>query len=134
MTTVIGAILLVVGALINLLAAVGLLRLPDFFMRMHAVTKAGVVGSGLILLGLAMVHGGLAVWVKVLIGLAFLLLTTPVAGHLLGRAAYVGGAPFWSGTTDTALSGILPRGDFEGGQGQAARRPATDRPPADASL
>ena len=127
MMAVIGALLLVAGACINLLAAIGLLRLPDFFMRMHAATKAGVAGSGLMLLGLAAIHGGLAVWVKALAAIAFLLLTTPIAGHLLGRAAYIGGAQFWENTSDPDLSRVLPRGDFDAAPPRAAR-PANPGP------
>ena len=88
----------------------GVLRLPDFFMRMHAATKAGVVGCGLVLIGAGLADGTAGTWVKVGVALAFLLLTTPVAGHLLGRAAYVGGAPLWQGTTSDDLRTVLPRG------------------------
>ncbi|MBK6867962.1 MAG: monovalent cation/H(+) antiporter subunit G [Burkholderiales bacterium] len=105
---------LIAGALICFLAAAGVLRLPDFFMRMHAATKAGVVGSGLVLLGVAISDGSLATWVKAGAAVVFLLLTTPVAGHLLGRAAYVGGAPLWRGTAQDSLAGVLPRGHFGG--------------------
>ncbi len=100
------------GAIISLLAAVGVLRLPDVFMRMHAATKSGVVGCGLILLSVALVDGGVGTAVKVTIAILFLLLTTPVAGHLLGRAAYVSGAPLWRGTLANQLEPILPRGQF----------------------
>ena len=110
----VGSIFLLLGAAISLLAAIGVLRLPDFFMRMHAATKAGVVGCGLVLVAVGFVDGTLATWIKVAIAIFFMLLTTPVAGHLLGRAAYVGGAPFWSGTNEDRLQGVLPRGRFKG--------------------
>ncbi len=101
MTDWIGAILLLCGAALCLLAAAGVLRLPDFFMRMHAATKAGVVGCGLVLLGVGFAHGTAATWIKIAAAIFFLILTTPVAGHLLGRAAFVGGAPFRRGTPPT---------------------------------
>ena len=113
MTTFLACLFLLAGAAVSLLAAIGVLRLPDFFMRMHAATKAGVAGCGLVLIGVALEDGSPATWAKVSIALVFLLLTTPVAGHLLGRAAYVSGAPFWHGTTEDALRGVLPRTDFE---------------------
>ncbi len=109
----IASISLIGGALICALAAAGVLRLPDFFMRMHAATKAGVVGSGLVLLAVALADGSLATWIKILVAVVFLLLTTPVAGHLLGRAAYVGGAPLWKGTSQDSLADALPRGRFD---------------------
>lgn len=106
------SLFLVGGAALCLLAAIGVLRLPDFFMRMHAATKAGVAGCGLVLIGVGFADGTAATWIKVSMAILFLLLTTPVAGHMLGRAAYVGGAPLWSGTTGDALHQVLPRGQF----------------------
>jgi monovalent cation/proton antiporter MnhG/PhaG subunit len=124
MMLLIGCLFLLAGAGISLLAAVGVLRLPDFFMRMHAATKAGVAGCGLMLLGVALADGSPATWGKVSLAILFLLLTTPVAGHLLGRAAYVSGAPLWPGTAEDALHGVLPRGRFESdGAPLAQRRP-----------
>lgn len=109
----IGALFLLGGSLLCLLAAIGVLRLPDFFMRMHAATKAGVAGCGLVLLGVAAFDGTLSTWIKALLAVLFLLLTTPVAGHLIGRAGYVSGVPLWRGTREDALSGVLPRRRFD---------------------
>lgn len=109
----IAAFLLLAGSALCLLAAIGVLRLPDFFMRMHAATKAGVAGCGLVLAGVAAFDGSLETATKVGIAIAFLLLTTPVAGHLLGRAAYVSGVPLWAGTTEDELQGVLMRGRFD---------------------
>ncbi len=109
----IGSALLLGGALLCLFAALGVLRLPDFFMRMHAATKAGVAGSGLVLLGVAALHGDTATWIKAALAVLFLLLTTPVAGHLIGRAGYVSGVPLWRGTRQDALAGVLPRGGLD---------------------
>ena len=103
---------LLAGSLLCLLGAVGVLRLPDVFMRMHAATKSGVVGCGLILIGVGLADGSLATIVKIAVTIIFLLLTTPVAGHLLGRAAYVSGAPFWCGTAANQLELVLPRRHF----------------------
>ena len=112
-TSVLSVIFLVAGAAICLLASIGLLRLPDFFMRMHAATKAGVVGSGLVLIGVALAYPSMGMAIKVAIAVAFLLLTTPVAGHLLARAGYVAGVPLGRGTVQNQLDGELPRGDFD---------------------
>ncbi len=122
-TTLISALLLVAGAAICLIASVGVLRLPDFFMRMHAATKAGVVGAGLVLLGVAVAVPGWGMVVKVLLAIVFLLLTTPIAGHLLARAGYVAGVPLWGGTREDRLARELPRGDFERGPAPAAQAP-----------
>jgi len=113
MTTLISSLFLVGGAAICLIAAFGVLRLPDFFLRMHAATKAGVAGAGLVLIGVALAEPSFGMWVKVIIAITFLLLTTPVAGHLLARAGYVAGVPLWGGTYQNDLQDELPRGEFE---------------------
>lgn len=81
-------ILLVAGAAFGLLAAVGVLRLPDLYSRMHAASKAGIVGTGLIFVGIAVVSLDGAIILRAAIGILFLVLTTPVSAHLLARAAY----------------------------------------------
>lgn len=86
-----GGVLLILGAIFTLLAAVGVVRLPDLYTRMHAASKAGAVGGGLILLAVAIVSMDAAVASRAIIGVIFLLLTTPVAAHLLARASYIAG-------------------------------------------
>lgn len=85
------ALLLVVGSLFSVLGALGILRLPDLYTRMHAASKAGTLGAGLIFLAVAVVSGDLGVSLRALAGLVFLALTAPVAAHLLARAAYQSG-------------------------------------------
>lgn len=80
------------GALFALIAALGIVRLPDIFIRMHASTKAGTLGCGLILVGLVVQSGGeTAVIARALAAIVFLFLTAPVAAHMIGRAAYLAG-------------------------------------------
>ena len=86
------AVLLLAGALLALLAALGLFRLPDLFTRMHAASKAGTAGSGLLLLAVAIQSGEPGIWIKCLLTMAFFVLTAPVAAHLLAKAAVRGGA------------------------------------------
>jgi len=81
------AALVLIGSIFTLLAAVGILRLPDLFTRMHAASKAGSVGAGFILIAVALVSFDFAIILRALIGIFFLLLTTPVATHLLARAS-----------------------------------------------
>jgi multicomponent Na+:H+ antiporter subunit G len=88
------ALLLVAGGLFSFLAALGVLRLPDLYTRMHAASKAGAVGAGLLLLAVAVVSLAeldAAVSLRAILGILFLLLTTPVSAHLLARAAYRAG-------------------------------------------
>lgn len=96
-----GALDLAVGLLVlggggfGLAAAIGLMRLPDLFTRMHAASKAGALGAGLMLLALALGSGELGVALRALAGIGFILLTTPVAAHLLAKAALDAGQEPW---------------------------------------
>ncbi|HEY9012709.1 MAG TPA: monovalent cation/H(+) antiporter subunit G [Devosia sp.] len=81
------AALILAGSLFSLLAAVGVVRLPDLLTRMHAASKAGVVGAGLVLLAIAVVSADSAIVLRAILGILFLALTTPVSAHLLARAA-----------------------------------------------
>ena len=92
------ALLMVLGALFMLLASLGLLRMPDVFMRMQTATKAFTLGPLLILAGTALSFASLNIAARVLLVILFLYVTAPVAGHLVGRAAYRRGVPRWSGT------------------------------------
>jgi len=80
-------VLLLGGAFFLLVGAVGLVRLPDLFTRMHAAGVTDTGGAGLILLGLMLQAGLSLVTVKLAFILLFLLFTTPTASHALARAA-----------------------------------------------
>ncbi len=85
------SVLLLAGALFAFVAALGILRFPDLYTRMHAASKAGTVGSGLLLLAAGVESGDVAVFVRALAGFVFFILTAPVAAHLLARAAHITG-------------------------------------------
>ncbi|MEM6488159.1 MAG: monovalent cation/H(+) antiporter subunit G [Pseudomonadota bacterium] len=90
---IVASAVLIVGALFALVAGIGLLRLGDVFMRMHASTKAGTLGVGLIMLGAAVgFDDGWAV-ARAAGAFVFLVLTAPVAAHMIGRAAYLARVP-----------------------------------------
>lgn len=83
-----GLLCLVVGALLCLAAAIGLLRFPDLLTRMHAGTKPQVLGVLLVILGVGLrTRSGLDVGMLFLIGL-FQLLTIPAGAHMVGRAGF----------------------------------------------
>lgn len=92
------SLLIMLGGLFAAIAGLGLLRLPDVLIRMHASTKAGTLGVGLIVLGVAVHFGEALVITKALLIIVFLLLTAPVAAHLIGRAAYRTKVPLWDRT------------------------------------
>lgn len=123
MSEILAAFFLLGGAAVALVAAIGVVRLPDAFLRMHAATKAGMVGTGMILLGAGFAFGTPEGWMRVALILVFLLVTTPVASHALGRAAYIGGTPMWAGTVTDQLQGVLARHVFDIDPSRVARAP-----------
>lgn len=86
-----GGVFLLLGALFSALAALGILRLPDIYTRLHAASKAGAFGTGLVFIGIALVSFDLSIIVRSLLGLLFILLVSPLAAHMLARAALRGG-------------------------------------------
>jgi multicomponent Na+:H+ antiporter subunit G len=87
--------LLSIGALFAVIAAVGILRMPDFYMRISATTKASTLGATFILGATALYFDDAAVTGKIVAIIAFVILTTPVAAHMIGRAAHRSGVPLW---------------------------------------
>ncbi|MDI6402080.1 monovalent cation/H(+) antiporter subunit G [Balneolaceae bacterium ANBcel3] len=98
MFEVIAGVLLLAGGFFVLIAAIGVLRLPDILMRMHASTKAGTLGAGMILLAVAFTYGEIGIVSRAIATIFFILMTAPVAAHAIGRAAYRYGITFWKGT------------------------------------
>jgi multicomponent Na+:H+ antiporter subunit G len=98
MTEVLVSILVVLGAVLIVVACVGVLRLPDLYTRMHASTKPATLGISLIVAALAIHSGELGIAVRAVLVVLFFLLTAPVAAHRLARAAYRAGVPRWPGT------------------------------------
>ena len=88
-------IFLVLGGILTLVAALGVLRMPDLFLRMHAATKAGTVGVSSIAIGIMIHFGTLTVISRGVLVIAFFLLTAPVAAHMIARAAYRSGVSLW---------------------------------------
>ena len=89
--SLVAGLLILAGTFFALVAAVGLWRFPDIYSRMHAASKAGTLGSGLVLLALAVHSGDTPTVTRALAGIAFFLLTAPISAHLLAKAAYVVG-------------------------------------------
>ena len=84
----VSAVFMVVGALMSLAAAVGLLRFPDLLSRMHAATKPQVLGLFLLLVSIGLQLRTWWVWPVLLVAWIFQLLTAPVSAHMVGRAGY----------------------------------------------
>ena len=86
----IGALLILMGGIMSVISVFGLLRLPDVYTRSHAATKSSTLAVLLTLLGAFLYFLSTAhfVSVRLLLGIVFVFLTAPVAGHILVRAAY----------------------------------------------
>jgi multicomponent Na+:H+ antiporter subunit G len=83
------------GTLFILLAAIGVVRMPDIYLRISVTTKAATLGIGLILLASAVYFGDGAITARILAIILFMLLTAPVGAHMIGRASYFTGVKLW---------------------------------------
>lgn len=83
------AAMLVVGGFFLFVAGLGILRLPDVLIRMHASTKAGTLGAGLVFLAVAVQFGDTVSVSLAVLTILFLLATAPVGAHAIARATYL---------------------------------------------
>lgn len=85
------AVLFLLGGILSLLSSFGLVRLPDVYTRSHAATKSTTLGVLCILFGafLYFLLKDQYVSIRLLLGIFFVFLTAPVAGHMITRAAYL---------------------------------------------
>lgn len=119
------ALLLGGGAFFTLVAAIGVIRMPDIYMRLSAASKASTLGASLILATVAIFFDSAAVTGKIVAIIAFTLLTVPVAAHMLGRAAYFSGVPLWENSVRDELGspGRWSRNRTDGGEEQGTAPP-----------
>jgi multicomponent Na+:H+ antiporter subunit G len=79
------------GAAFVMLAALGVLRMPDIFTRLHASSKAATLGAAFLALAVAVHFRSPEVAIRSFVLIGFLFLTAPIAAHLLVRAGYLTG-------------------------------------------
>ena len=89
------SIMILVGAGFICIAALGLVRFPDFYSRMHAVTKAGAFGGTILLLATALLFQSLEVSLMIAVNILFFYFTAPIAGHMIARSAYINRVKQW---------------------------------------
>jgi len=94
--TTFAAVLIAAGCLFFLAGTIGLLRLPDFYCRLHATTKCDAVGAVLILLGVALIAGADTQTVRIVALIALIAISSPTAGHALARAGWHAGHRPWT--------------------------------------
>jgi len=99
-------LLILLGALLSVFSAFGLIRLPDVYLRSHAATKSATLGVLCVLTGVFLYFASSmqTASMNILLGIVFFFITAPVAGHLNGRAAHRSGVPLWTGSIQDELA------------------------------
>ena len=95
---IISSVFLLTGTLFMLISAIGLIRMPDFYIRNSASTKAVVLGVLLVLLGVAIHYNNILVFIEIFAILFFIFLISPLAAHIVSRAAVINKVKFWEKT------------------------------------
>ena len=113
MNDVITILVIAIGSIFALLAAVGIVRMPDLYMRIQAATKASTFGVSFIVLAAVLQFDDLGAKTRALLIIAFIVLTAPVAAHMIGRAAYSAGVPLWKQTMVDELRTAEPPAEDE---------------------
>ena len=99
--TIISGIFVFAGCFFMLVASIGVIRLPDFYSRLHASGKADTLGQILIFLGLMIYEGFNLITVKMLFIIIFVLIANPTATHAAAKAAYIRGLKPWRKDDDS---------------------------------
>ena len=111
---VIGAILLIIGCTLTLVAAIGIARYRDLITKQHVATKPQVVALIFNLAGTALlVREATMTWTMLLV-IAFMLITAPISAHMLSRAGYRTGSVDYDALVVDDLGDDLQAGEFSG--------------------
>ena len=87
-------------------AGLGIIRMPDLFLRMSMTTKGATFGAGLILVGSIIFFNDVSVTGRSIAIIIFILLTAPISAHMIGRAGYLDKyVDIWEGTKINELKG-----------------------------
>jgi multicomponent Na+:H+ antiporter subunit G len=105
MAQAMSTVLMLLGAFFMVVAGIGIVRMPDLYLRMSCTSKAATLGAGCLLAAVIVEAADAGIALRALAAIVFLLLTAPVAAHMIGRAAYLIGVPLWEGTRVDELRG-----------------------------
>lgn len=105
------ALLILMGALLSAVSAVGLIRLPDVYLRSHAAAKSATLGVLCVLSGTFLYFAFFQehTSIKLLLGIVFVFITAPLSAHLTGRSAYRSGVPSWNRRIQDDLKEVLEK-------------------------
>lgn len=98
MMTILASIFILLGSLFALIAAIGVVRMPDLYCRTHAATKAGAFGVSLLLIGLIVAMPDIRAIVQGLMIIGFFYITAPIGAHMIGRVALQRNVNWWQRT------------------------------------
>lgn len=107
-----GAALCLIGGLMTIIAAIGVLRFPDFYTRLHAASVTDSLGALTILFGLMFLAASFPIVVKLFLIALFLVLTGPTSAHAIANAAYTAGL-------EPLVGKILPKTEYDSEEGEA---------------
>jgi len=127
-------IFLVLSSFFMAVAALGVIRFPDLYMRMSPSTSAATLGVIFILLAAITHFNDLGVISRALAIIAFDLLTSPVAAHMIGRAGYLTGVPLWDKTLKDELKGSYDKRTQQLHEGGPIRATGEDVPSAESRI
>ena len=96
---IVSSVSMIIGTGFMLIAAIGIIRMPDFYIRMSTITKATSLGIGFILLGATIHLNSLEIILKAAAIVSFIFITSPVSAYIIAKAAKKIHVPFW-GKTD----------------------------------
>ncbi|WP_077326542.1 Na+/H+ antiporter subunit G [Virgibacillus siamensis] len=109
----IAALLILIGSIMAVISAIGIIRFPDVYTRSHAATKSSTLSILLTLLGAFLFFwwGQSFFSVRILLGILFVFLTAPVSGHLISRAAYRRKVKMADTTVEDELYDVLQKNE-----------------------
>ncbi len=97
LATILAGVLIVSGTVFLLASALGVVRFPDFYSRLHAAGKGDTLGQALVLAGLMVLSGWTMVSLKLALIVLFIFILNPTATHALARGAWLAGVRPWTG-------------------------------------
>ncbi len=115
---IISAVFIISGTFFMLISSIGLIRLPDFYIRNSASTKALALGLGIILLGIAIYYNKIDIFIELGAIFFFIYLITPLSAHIIARAAIKNNVKFWEKTQNLQAMDEFLQKDKEGEQHQ----------------
>lgn len=105
------SVLILLGSLFMLISSIGIIRLPDFYIRNSASTKAVILGLALILFGVGIYYNNILIFLEVIAILFFISLIMPLSAHIIARAACKNKVPFWENTILKEMRGYKVNDD-----------------------